>query len=550
MWLSVPDTAQAESTPVATLSGRMVIGEHVFQLRINLPRALSLYLPEVILEGMTPQAELPHVVTGNRICFEGDANLLDRHDLWAVLWESLRSVRRVLRDMLAGNRAEEFAQEAFAYWGMLEGTASIDCIVDASEHPHRTLGLFHAGQLCAVVDDLSSYAQSLPERSADGLAQRSAIYLPLDPAAVDPSFLPKKLLTLEGLRKYIGALSEKDRGRFSLLLTQGREELLVLGVRRPQGERALLGLRLFDIQGGHPLAQERAQARLQPLRLKRRDHAFLAPRGGAGVDLRKRRVLLAGCGAVGGYLAFALARAGIGSLSLVDPDVFALENTYRHACGMAWSGYPKVLGLAAELVRAIPYLSVTRHPHRIEDLLRQQPSLLREHDLVISALGHPSVELQVNEHLWSNRKHPPAVFTWLEPLGLGGHAILTHVRGTAGLSRGCLECLYHRPIEGGAIHNRAAFASPDATYTRDTLGCGSRYLPFADLDAQRTAELAARLALRALRREAPEAQLVSWKGERQPFEAAGYTVTSRYDQEPGPGPGGYSRADCPVCVQG
>jgi hypothetical protein len=103
---------------------------------------------------------------------------------------------------------------------------------------------------------------------------------------------------------------------------------------------------------------------------------------------------------------------------------------------------------------------------------------------------------------------------------------------------------------GGPLENRAAFASPDAIYTHDTLGCGSQHLPFADLDALRTAELAARLALRVLGGEVEEAPLLSWKGDRRAFEQAGYTVTRRYKTEPDQLEAErllYRREDCPVC---
>jgi hypothetical protein len=116
------------------------------------------------------------------------------------------------------------------------------------------------------------------------------------------------------------------------------------------------------------------------------------------------------------------------------------------------------------------------------------------------------------------------------------------------MNRGCLECVYDRDLG-----NRAAFADPGGTYTRDVLGCGSRFMPFADLDAQRTAELATRLALRALRREAHEAPLLSWKGDARQFQQGGFTVTPRYEQDPGKLEAtwlDYRRDDCPICATG
>lgn len=45
--------------------------------------------------------------------------------------------------------------------------------------------------------------------------------------------------------------------------------------------------------------------------------------------LSKKRALIIGCGALGGSIAEILARAGIGSLRIVDPDVIELGNLHR-----------------------------------------------------------------------------------------------------------------------------------------------------------------------------------------------------------------------------
>ncbi len=537
------------------LSGWMRIHGHRLLLRVGLPRSFPLCLPEVAVERVDPPLELPHVSSDGKLCFEPEGNLLlDRREPWSVLWESLQRVREMLHALLAGNLAEEFAQEAVAYWRGLARGPGIRCIVTAGDHPHPTTALFFKGKLYAVADEPRVYFQSLSQRSASELTHRNAVYIPIDPVAADPAFQPKKLLTFESLRAYVQALPEGERQVLSGLLARlhKREEFVVLGVRRPDGERALLGVNLFSNDGIHPLAHAQATGKVEPVSLARLDREFLAPRGGASIGLHERGVLIAGCGAVGGYLALSLARAGVGRISLVDSDSFELANTYRHVCGMAWEGRPKVDGLKREIERLVPFVTVTPYKSSVEDLLAERPEVFREQDLVLSALGNPTVELHLNEWIWSSDGHPPALFTWLEPLGLGGHALLTHVHGVERLERGCFECLHERTTSGGGLENQAAFAEPGKQYTRDMLGCGNRHMPFADLDAQRTATLAGSLALRVLHREIQGAPLMSWRGEKQAFEREGYSVTPRYSMEPGPSGEerpSYVRPDCPVCQE-
>lgn len=544
--------AQAGRAEELALTGHLTLQGYRLRLRVTLPRTFPRDLPKIIVEKIEPALELPHLVGDRQLCYEAGANLIDRHDPWGVAYEALLRARTMLSGMLSGSRAQEFAQELVAYWGRV-ARDRIDCDIRAGEHPYTTMALYTPlGHLLAVADEPRVFREHLPEFEAGLLRTEKAVYIPIDPVSVDPDFTPKQLSTLAGLRKYVRTLPDENRLKLEKLLARraGNQELVVLGVRRPRGERALVGVHLEALHGGHPLAKEHAAAKLVPVELRRRDHAFLAPRGGASAGFRKRRVLLAGCGAVGGHLVLALARAGVGRLSLVDQDVFELANTYRHVCGMAWAEQPKVLGLKHELERLIPHVEVTPHAGTLESFLEKAPSRLREYDLIISALGHPTTELELNERIWSDPGYPPTLFAWVEPLGLGGHVLLTHVRGSQGLARGCLECLHQRSIEGGPLENRAAFASPGVTYTQDTLGCGSQHLPFADLDALRTAELAARLALRVLSGETEEAPLLSWKGDRRTFEQAGFTVTSRYEVEPHQLEAErlfYQREDCPVC---
>jgi molybdopterin/thiamine biosynthesis adenylyltransferase len=536
----------------AVCSGRLNVEGHTFWLRIRLPWEFPLCLPVVAVERMEPRVALPHFIRDKELCFTSDENLLDRWEPEAILHESLVRVRDMLRDMLVGDRGQEFLREAVAYWVGIAGGRCIDCTVTAGESPRVVSAFYEGAELLAVTDDAATHARSLPQRTTVNLRPRNAIYLPLDPGAGNPSFLLEELTTPEGLRKYAQRLPEGAREVLRGLLRRcdPNEHLVVLGLKRSAGERALVGVLLKRLEHGHPLRQDRSGAEVEPIALMRRDRDYLLPRGGAEPGLQERRVLIAGCGAVGGYIALALARAGVGELSLVDPDSFTPENTYRHVCGMHWLGQPKVTGLKLEIEGSIPYVEVKATRERLETLLHEKPDEVRAHDLVIAALGQPTIELHLNEWTWSDAAHPPALFTWLEPFGLGGHALLTHVPGQHERGRGCLECVYARPVEGSAPENRAAFAAPSATYTRDVLGCGSRFLPFADLDAQRTAELAARLALRALRLEADEAPLLSWKGDSRPFLRAGYTVTPRYLREQGQLEASrldYRRRDCPIC---
>ena len=110
--------------------------------------------------------------------------------------------------------------------------------------------------------------------------------------------------------------------------------------------------------------------------------------------LRAARVTVLGLGGVGGFAVEGLARAGVGHLILVDPDVFVESNGNRQLHALAGNlGTPKAAALAAR-VRAIdPEIVVEEHveaysPESAERLLTPVPDVLVDAIDTIAAKLH------------------------------------------------------------------------------------------------------------------------------------------------------------------
>ena len=86
--------------------------------------------------------------------------------------------------------------------------------------------------------------------------------------------------------------------------------------------------------------------------------------GREGIEkLSRARVALFGVGGVGGYVAEALARSGIGSIDLFDPDSVSLTNLNRQIVALhSTLGQPKAETLARRLKDISPAIKVTAHP--------------------------------------------------------------------------------------------------------------------------------------------------------------------------------------------
>lgn len=118
----------------------------------------------------------------------------------------------------------------------------------------------------------------------------------------------------------------------TFLAAGARDDLLPWGVQRAAADR--FGLTVAEVEG------EALRADLLPLRYTRnRRTVSLAGQR----RLFESRVVVIGCGGLGGYLVEQLARLGVGHLDLVDPDVFEEHNLNRQLLSTPGAlGHPKV----------------------------------------------------------------------------------------------------------------------------------------------------------------------------------------------------------------
>jgi len=510
-------------------------------------------LPTVRLRPWDALGFIPHVDPSGAICYvDPEGMLLDQRRQLQVVRECLADVRRTLSEGIRGTNHGDFANEFEVYWQYLKSHLTAISSLDPPDMvtevvlgtaPDAGVPLRLAGDAHGIM-----HVAARPPSRGPWTTQR-AIYLPLEPnTLLIPPRLDRPFWTREDVRALLGFCSEANRAQLASIVSgPARDpEYLVVGLPRPAGGRALFGVRFNGVGARHPLAEGGSAANLTPICIQRRDRRFLVQRGGGHMELKSKRVLLLGCGSVGGHLAFALARGGIGALTLVDHDILTAENTYRHVLGKPYWGKLKALAMQQALTVQLPFIHVRAIPATIEAAINQNLIALHDFDLIVSALGNPTSELALNERVRRDAG-PPIVFTWLEPLGIGGHAVLTGQRRKPG----CFACLYTRTDgSDGPLHNRAAFGKEAQTYGRSIAGCNNLYTPYGVLDAIRTGELAARLALDALSEREQHNDLRSWKGDATAFTEAGFRLSRRHqftEDELHRQGTSYPSTRCPVC---
>ena len=516
------------------IEGVIDVDGHAVTVEIDVEPLNQYKLPIIRLLPWDALGFIPHVDPRGYICYlEQEGIVLDQQRPVDIVRDCLDEVRRTLHEGMTGKNRGDFVDEFEVYWARLEGCVGALSGLDLSDLVGEVVVAYsrNARSQLRIAQDIDAIRYIAGDAGDHGpWWTAKAVYLPLERnSMVVPPRSDQSFWTVDEVRGLLTYCSEANRARLSQILTRAVSpiEYIIVRLQRPSGGASLFGIRFEGVSEQHPLVEGGHAAKLVPIAIFRRDKAYLVQRGGGAMEWNNKRVLLVGCGAVGGHIAWELARAGVGQLGLVDPDTLGPQNTYRHVLGKRYWGRNKAGALKQEIIAHLPFANIAVVPDAIARALNSQRIKLEDYHLVVCAIGDPTVELALNERVRQSADGPPIVFTWLEPLGIGGHAVLT---GNGGA--GCFECLYTRPNnDDGRLVNRASFAATDQKFTRALAGCDTLHTPYGSMDASQTALLAVRLALDTLTGKVQGNHLRSWKGDATAFLAAPFKLARRYDND-------------------
>lgn len=112
--------------------------------------------------------------------------------------------------------------------------------------------------------------------------------------------------------------------------------------------------------------------------------------------LLTKKVFIAGCGGLGGWIAEYMARLGVGEITLCDPDVFTETNINRQiGADMSVIGSSKVRVLKERLLKIAPSMRVNALEQKL--CADNAASLLGGSDVVFDALDNVGARLELED---------------------------------------------------------------------------------------------------------------------------------------------------------
>lgn len=500
------------------IRGHVTIAGLHGNISIYLPTDFPASKPVVCLDKYDSFGFVPHVDMKGEVCFcHSDNILLDRYNPEGIVQSALTMAMQTIEKGIKGENTDDFLKEFDHYWISQNHIRRAISLIDINSHPRNIYYQEDNGLLYVSDSNVAVNKAIKPKPLLSGL------YLPLnDSFTVSP---PRFNTSWEAsyLKTLYNSLNHNKQKKLRKYLSEkaGKESLLVFSFSRPSEGKGSLGIYYKNT----PVVKDTIPSCYTPVSLEREDPQHLLARGGGHKSLQGKKVALIGCGAVGGHIAFELLRCGIHQLLLVDHDKLCCENRYRHVCGHASDDY-KVDVIKREIAAKYKISEkIIVEKARVQDALKKKPEIITNNDLIIVAIGDPTTSLWLNEKVFNERKKwPPVLYTWLDPLSIGGHALLTNNKG----SKGCFECLFYRGTDE-APYNRASFVMPNQNFTKSLAGCASMFIPYSSMDALRTAEMASRLAIDTLLGKEHHSPLLSWKGDSTEIRDNGFLLSSRYN---------------------
>jgi hypothetical protein len=430
----------------------------------------------------------PHVESDGHLCLWPEALSPVAYTPDAQMDRCLKRIQDILglvaNDADPRQREAEFSREWLSYWAQAaagsfraaskallvtlppaETTVLATCLVPSRDKQQTKLLI---GSETAA---LRAWREALDDPKAD-IADAGALFVAL---ARPPIGAPK---TLEQVRELLSESAPAlERLEHYLRRPEPAPFWVVLAVRDadPQVVAALelvpnppAGVRTPHqrdqkrrLREWHRVAAHAWRVRVQSI--ERADPAWVHGRGfdAEAIALRGKRVTLIGCGSLGGLVAQAVAHAGIGRLTLVDPEILEAANLGRHVLDATSLGRAKAPALASRLRAQLPHLDVRAISHRVQD--PPAATALENADLVICTAADWAAERYLMEALAG--RGIPLLLSWAEPHALAGHSAVDTTGGCR------LEPLFDR--DGLAIRRKTDW--PETEWALP--GCSASHQP-------------------------------------------------------------------------
>lgn len=309
------------------------------------------------------------------------------------------------------------------------------------------------------------------------------------------------------------------------LSEKGKYKFLIFTIKQPNGKIVNIGIQLTRYTFNQEKKIFLNDTSFNLLNIDSINPNQLCIRGGGDTELSSKKILVIGCGSIGGYLIEQIAKSGINNIEIIDDDILKEENIYRHILGMEYIGRYKSEAICEYIKKNIPHINIVGTQTKIEEALEDESINLNNYDLIISAVGNHNVNRWLNEYVHKYNIKNTIMYLWNEVLDIGNHILITNNKYI-----GCYECLF-KLDDKDEIFDRTSYCKRGQNYTIQMQGCGSEYLPYSSTHSLRIVTYAIDFMKKIICDGLECNMLFSLKGTDRYFKKLGYLTSNRFDKQ-------------------
>lgn len=480
---------------------------------------------------------MPHIEKNGKMClFEKEGILIDQN-LPGIVLQSIFRARNILAKGLSGSNIGEFIEEFELYWCQLSNCRITHFVVpkvkksivvkgtiEKVEHRKKEKHSVYLKRLYSKPVYVAENSEILKRWKLDKTSVVNSAFFVVYPKT---NLLPpdiRKMISLEYLNDLLQQVPLKDGEK--VLPKLGRTKVIIFAINQPQGNVNYLGFlaeggKLEKNQNGYHLEDI---CNLQPLTIHRADKKYLMMRtDDADIEVSRKKILVIGCGSIGGHLICELAKTGYEDITIVDDDILSEENIFRHILGMEYVSQYKCVALEEYVRKNIPEVSIKSLPEKIEEAVIDGDIRLEDYEIIISATGNHNVNRWLNSYIIEHRVTNPVIYAWNEVYGIGNHVACIKYG-----NEGCYECLFGRNEETGELYDKSAYCDAGQKIVQNIGGCGKSFVPYGDMISLKTVLLCLSIVQDVFSGKVQENILVSMKGNDSYFRQQGLVTSGRY----------------------
>lgn len=505
-----------------------------FDLQLVLLQDFPWVKPRVYCTEKFQFMQFPHIEKDGALCLYPPGTEHSPLNPKGLIWDAIKEAARLIVASYDDAFINDFADEFDSYWSKTEGGKNIVSLLSPGGASRR-VSLWRSTVDYYLADDDAALENWLRNRfpgNKKNYSFTTATHIVLE-RPILPSEYPKSGETvLRFLRdlapKSIELLEDaaETAGDKFTISFEGRTNdgpvFFAIEVMPPVKQGMKAGRRPDMVQKGFRPGKVPTHIRMQRLfggnkverhETMRADASWIHGRDTPKVaPLFGKSVLMIGAGSMGSEVALLLAKTGVGSITLVDPELLDYPNVGRHMLGVTQVRTSKAKSLAEKLAGDFPHMrSIKYFAEDWQSLYGKRSDVFQNTDLIVSTAGSWVAEGRLNQVARNEAGFPPVIYGWAEPFSVAGHAVLIGSNGP------CFACGIDR--FGKALQTVCEW---DTETTRKQPHCGASFQPYGPVSLSGVAALVAKAATKALLGEVPPGtEAVYWASREEIAEQGG-----------------------------